>query len=159
MWFKLNKVMKELKKNKYASIAIIGFFVLIILGFGLYKFLFPNAGSPVYGNRLDGIEAVAISKDDLKNINAKLEEQENIISVKSDVSGRTVNFTLTVKEGTKAADAKKYPLSVVQEFTEEQRAYFDFQVFITSENKEENGYPIIGYMNKNNDEFSFSSAS
>ena len=49
-------IKKMLKNNRYSCLAIGIFIVLIIVGFLLYKLLFPNTGTPIYGNRLDGIE-------------------------------------------------------------------------------------------------------
>ena len=154
----MNKNLKELKKNKYTTIAIIVFFVLIILGFVLYKFLFPNQGKPVYGNRLDGIENVAISSNDLKDLDAKLSRNDKVVKSKSDLKGRTVNVILTVKKQTSVNDAKALTSAVTKEFDKEQLSYFDFQVFIVSESEEDTGYPIIGYKSKVNDSFSFSNA-
>ena len=154
----MNKNLKELKKNKYTTIAIIVFFVLIILGFVLYKFLFPNQGKPVYGNRLDGIENVAISTNDLKDLDEKLSSNDKAVKSKSDLKGRTVNVILTVKKQTSVNDAKALTSAVTKEFDKEQLSYFDFQVFIVSESEEDKGYPIIGYKSKVNDSFSFSNA-
>lgn len=154
----MNKNLKELKKNKYTTIAIIVFFVLIILGFVLYKFLFPNQGKPVYGNRLDGIENVAISTNDLKDLDEKLSSNDKVVKSKSDLKGRTVNVILTVKKQTSVNDAKALTSAVTKEFDKEQLSYFDFQVFIVSESEEDKGYPIIGYKSKVNDSFSFSNA-
>lgn len=154
----MNKNLKELKKNKYTTIAIIVFFVLIILGFVLYKFLFPNQGKPVYGNRLDGIENVAISTNDLKDLDEKLSSNDKVVKSKSDLKGRTVNVILTIKKQTSVNDAKALTSAVTKEFDKEQLSYFDFQVFIVSESEEDKGYPIIGYKSKVNDSFSFSNA-
>ena len=155
----MNKLLKEMKNNKYTILAIIGFFLLVALGFVLYNFLFPNAGSPVYGNRLDGIEKVMVSDDDFSKIVEELKENKIISEAKGYLSGRSIKFIVTVNEGTKEKDAKKIPDSIVEHFSAEQKTYFDFEVFILSSNEEEKGYPIIGYMNRSNSEFSFSKAS
>lgn len=155
----MKKVIKELRKNKYTTLAIIIFFLVIILGIVLYNYLFPQSGSPVYGNRLDGIDDVEITKNDLDDINKKIEEEASVSTSKANISGRTVNFILTVKEDTKGADAKNLSMIIAESFSQEQRDYFDIQVFIVCEDKEADGYPIIGYMDKNKDVFSFASAS
>ena len=69
-------IKKMLKNNKYSVIAIAIFIILIIVGYALYKLLFPNAGTPIYGNRLDGIEAVDYTKDELETIVTKIKEKE-----------------------------------------------------------------------------------
>ena len=155
----MKKVFNELRKNKYTTLAIVAFFLIVVLGILLYNYLFSSSGSPVYGNRLDGIEEVAIDEKDLKSANEKMKENSIVASSKSNISGRTINFILTVKEGTPGDDAKKLPMMVLENFSKEQKAYFDIQVFIVCEDDKAQGYPIIGYMDKNKDVFSFSSAS
>ena len=155
----MNKILSEIKKNKYTTLAIVGFILLLVLGIVLYNFLFPNAGSPVYGNRLDGIDEVMVTEKDFDKIEEKLKNEKNIEEIKGYLSGRSIKFIVTVKEGTKAEDAKKIPNLIVEDFSKEQKTYFDYEVFILSSIEEEKGYPIIGYMNRSNTEFSFSSAS
>ena len=136
-----NKLIKEIKKNKYTSIAVLSFVILLILLFILYKAIMPSLGTPVYGNRLDGIEEVEITNEKINSLDEKVS---------------TVNTVVTVIEGTKAATAKKITDVVLKEFDEDQVAYYDFQVFIKSENDKEDNYPIIAYKNKSNDKFSYS---
>ena len=49
---------------------------MIIVGFLLYKLLFPNTGTPIYGNRLDGINDVNYTKDSLNVIAEKIKEEK-----------------------------------------------------------------------------------
>ena len=43
----------------------------------------------------------------------------------------------------------------LDEFSESQISYYDFQIFVTKESSEENNFPIIGYKHHNNSEFSW----
>lgn len=151
-----NKIIKEIKKNKYTSIAVLSFIVLLILLFIIYKAIMPSLGTPVYGNRLDGIEEVEITNEKINEIDEKVSKEDYVSSSKTNVSGKTVNTVVTVIEGTKASTAKKVTDVVLKEFDEDQVAYYDFQVFIKSENDKEDNYPIIAYKNKSNDKFSYS---
>lgn len=154
-----NKLIKEIKKNKYTSIAVVAFIALLLLLFIIYKAVMPSLGTPVYGNRLEGIEKVEITTNKMSELDKKLEKEKYVSSSKTNVSGKTVDVVVTVIEKTKPSDAKKITDVVLKEFDKDQVAYYDFQVFIKSENSKEKGYPIIAYKNKSNDKFSYSSAS
>ena len=149
-------ILNEIKKNKYTSIAIIAFVVLLILVFILYKAIMPSLGTPVYGNRLDGIEKVEITTTKINELDKALEEETYVTNAKTNLSGKTLNTIITVKEGTKAATAKKITSKVLSKFDKDQIAYYDFQVFIKNENDKEKSYPIIAYKNKSNENFSYS---
>ena len=153
-----SKLINEIKKNKYTSIAVVVFIALLLLLFIIYKAVMPSLGTPVYGNRLDGIEKVEITTTKMGELDGKIENEKYVSSCKTNVSGKTVDIVVTVIEKTKPKDAKKITDVILKEFDEEQVAYYDFQVFIKSENSKETGYPIIAYKNKSNDNFSYSSA-
>ena len=151
-----SKINKIVKRNKYSVIAIAIFVVLLIVAYIGYKVFFPNNGTPVYGNRLDGITEVDFSKDELNTIVSNLEEKDAVVSAKIDESGKILNIIITVKEDTKSDDAKKIATEIISYVTDDQKAYFDFQVFIKNESEEAKGYPMIGYKNKTSDGFIFS---
>lgn len=149
-------ILSEIKKNKYTSIGIIAFIVLLILVFIIYKAIMPSLGTPVYGNRLDGIEKVEITSTKINELDKVLEEESYVTNAKTNLSGKTLNTVITVKEGTKASTAKKITSKVLSKFAKDQIAYYDFQVFIKNENNKEKSYPIIAYKNKSNESFSYS---
>lgn len=150
---------KDLKNNQYTLIGIIAFVILIIAGFMLYRFLFPNIGSPVYGNRLDGIEEVKITATELTKLESTLKENKIVKNVSTNIKGKIFNVIITVADGTKATDAKNLTSIIVDGIEQKQKEYYDIQVFLKNENEEANGYPIIGYLNKELKTFSYSSAS
>ena len=154
----MKKVQEIFKNNRYTVIAIIAFILLVILGFAVYSFLFPNIGSPVYGNRLDGIEDVEIKEEQTNKIEKEIKAKEFVSAASSYMKGRIFNVFVTVKDGTSVEDAKSVTTIVMDNLEKDQRAYFDIQVFLTNENAEASGYPIIGYLNKESENFSYSEA-
>ena len=85
-----NKLIKEIKKNKYTSIAVVAFIALLLLLFIIYKAVMPSLGTPVYGNRLEGIEKVEITTNKMNELDKKLEKEKYVSSSKTNVSGKTV---------------------------------------------------------------------
>ena len=152
----MNKIVKEIKNNKFTVMAVLGFALLLGLGYGTYLLIVPQ-NSALCGNRLEGMEKVAISNSDFTNLFKELEKNDSIVKATGNLNRcKTVNVTLTIKKGVKQADAKKLAPLVSNFFSKEQQAYFDFQVFFKNENKDEKGYPMIGYLAKNAKSYSFS---
>ena len=96
----------------------------------------------IYGTRLDGIDKVKVSSEQKKKVETKLSESTKKVEVK--VSGKIVNTTITTNDDTSLDDAKKLADSVLEEFTDAQKKFFDFQFFIKND-KNEKQFPIIGY--------------
>ena len=148
-------IKKMLKNNKYSVIAIAIFIILIIVGYALYKLLFPNAGTPIYGNRLDGIEAVDYTKDELETIVTKIKEKE-VVDASINENGKIINVTVIVKDKPKKEDAITFSKIILENSTKDQINYFDFQIFVKSEKDDYKSNSIIGYKNKIANDFTFS---
>lgn len=148
----MSKFLKDLKKNKYTTVSIVIFILLIFLGYGVYKILIPNNGTPVYGNRLEGIDEVEVTKKQLQELDEEIVNESFVIESNSYTNGRIVNIILTIKEGVKEKDAKKITSTIVEYFTKDQLSYYDLELFITCEDE---SYSIIGYKNKNMEDFTF----
>lgn len=152
------KSFKHLYRNNKYTIIVLGIFlVLLVLAFASYNLIFPNLGKPVYGNRLNGIENVKISKDELKELGKELEKKDYVTSATVSVTGRIIKPIITVKKGTKPEDAKKLTEVLLKYFEEEYVEFYDMEIFIKNEEKE-SGYPIIGYKSRNAKTFTYSNA-
>ena len=136
------KIIKFLKKNS-STVVGVSVFILVIVAALLIKNLFMyDENQAIYGTRLDGIDKVKVSSEQKKKVETKLSESTKKVEVK--VSGKIVNTTITTNDDTSLEDAKKLADSVLEEFTDAQKKFFDFQFFIKND-KNENQFPIIGY--------------
>lgn len=145
--------MNFIKRNKGTIIAIAVFIVLVIILFQLKNIFFPNTGKAIYGNRLDGIDKVEISDSTYKEVENKLKE-EAISNVSTSTSGKLVKIFITVNDDVTIDTAKSYGGKVLEPFTNEQKKFYDFQIYI-SKNTESKEFPIIGYKHHNNDNISW----
>jgi len=146
--------MKIIKKNKFTIIAIILFIGLV---FGLYqvkKIFFPNEGKAIYGDRLVG--KVEVADEIYQQVKTKIQENEKVEQVDIRENGETINISITVKNDTSIEDSKKTINNVLEPFTDSQKGYYDFQIFIYKTDKAENNFPIIGYKHHNSTEFVWS---
>jgi len=150
----LNKALKEIKKYRYTTIAIILFLLVLLVASILFNMFFGGRGKPVYGNRLDGIENVQVTENDFSKTSDTLKKEKIVVDAKGSLSGRILNYTITVKSKTKTSDAKALTKIILNDLSNEQKAYFDIQVFFVCED-ETAGYPLIGYKNKEKKGFSY----
>lgn len=135
--------MKYIKKNKKTFIAIGIFLLFVILLIPIKMALFPNSGKAIYGDRLDGIEKVPISNKTSANLKDKFKE-DAVRDVTYRISGKTVELIITVAPEVSVDTAKKYGSKSLEVFSEDERKFYDFQIFVTKE-ETSNEFPIIGY--------------
>ena len=157
----MDRIIKEFKKQKYTTICIVIFIILLIVAYLIYNMIFGGRGTPIMGNRLDGIEEVVVQDDTWNNILNNLKDNENVVDAKKVTENegsedRILNIIVVMKDGVKNSEAKKLTTLVTDELSESQLAYFDIETYFTNENTESSGYPMIAYKNKNSDSFSYS---
>lgn len=144
--------MEFIKKHK--TICIIAVVILLVF-IGLYLFirkLSPDARKNLYGNRLEGIEKVKINTDRVDSMILELKKVDGIKDVKYNIKGRLINITLKVIKDLDVNKAKEYSTKTLEYFGEKEKKYYDMQIFIISEEENEN-YPFIGYRHKTRQEF------
>ena len=137
--------MRYIKKNKLTSFVILIFILVVILGAYIYNTFFGSGRSEAYGDRLDGIEAVEITKEQYDSVKEKLKENEKVTKVTTNLKGKIVNIIMTVKDDVSKTDAKKIAEVALKVFEKEQLEFYDIQIFVKKENVELNDFPIIGY--------------
>ena len=143
-----------IKNNKVTVIAFIICVIFVILVFALKLTFFPNEGTAIYGDRLDGIEKVEITDSDQKNIIKSLEEKDEVKNADTDIKGRTLNVLITVNDDVELDSSKALTSSVIDNLKKDQTGYYDIQIYISKDN-DDTRYPIIGYKHQDKDEFSW----
>ena len=142
-----------LKKNKFTVFALVFLVLLFILIICAKELFFPNVGSAIYGDRLNGI--VEVKKEDKETIVNSLKENENVVEAKSSVTGKTLEVFITVKDEVSLGDAKKIGSSILEKVSDEIKKDYDIQVYISKNSKEQNNFPIIGNKHVKNEGFSW----
>lgn len=142
--------MEFFKRNKVT--VIIGTIFLVIMiaaGIALVKLVYPDSKKDLYGNRLDGIEEVLIEDVKIEEIKQSLTDTGKVNTVTYDLKGRLVNFIVDVKKDIDKVTSRALTDKILTSFTEEQKNFYDFQVFLTSvEDETSEIYPMIGYKHK-----------
>lgn len=134
--------MRKLRKYRGTIVGIIVFVALVVGGFYLKNIIAPDESQAIYGERLEGRDAVKITDATKKKVQDAL--KENTTSVKVRVAGKIVNVTIELKGEVSRDDAKKMGTTALEQFSEQEVAFYDFQFLIKNENNKEQ-FPIIGY--------------
>ena len=140
--------MRFVKEHKFTVFVIILFILVVVLLYFSYNLFFTNGGKPEYGNRLDGIEEVEITKADQEKMESEIKKDKGVTNVSFDISGRTLNIVITVGNDVSVDDAKKIGNNSYASLNEKQIRFYAIQVFIKKEDSAKNNFPIIGYKQK-----------
>ena len=143
-----------IKNNKVTVVAFIICVIFVILVFAVKLTFFPNEGTAIYGDRLDGIEEVEITDKQQEDIIKSLEDKDEVKEVSCDIKGHTLNVLITVDDDVELDPAKALTSSITDNLEEDQTSYYDIQVFISKDN-DDTRFPIIGYKHQNKDGFSW----
>lgn len=142
--------MNFIKRHKKLCIVGLILIILIIMLVFLLKAFSVDYSLDEYGDRLDGIEKVEISKkasDKLVNDTKALDE---VKKVKYRLKGRLVYIEITFNEDVSVETAKEIATKTLDNFTDKQKKYYDIQ-FILSNEKDIEGYPELGSKHKSSE--------
>ena len=141
--------MKKLIQNhKKLAIAIGISLVLLLIIIAFFVMLLVGGSSNKYGNRLDGIEEVEISNDELDTIAIEMKEKEGINDVSIRIQGKIINVILTFNSDIDSKKAEEIATSTLESFSEEQLDFYNVQYFLTRESTGEDDTPYVVTGNK-----------
>ena len=134
--------MKFVKKNISAVVAIV-VFVLVVVGLLYFKEVFSgDDATAIYGSRLEGREKIEITEERINQLKKAINDSSNETTVR--IAGRIIEVIVEVKDDVSIKDAKELGTPIVYAFTEEERAYYDIQIFLKNK-KNTQQFPAIGY--------------
>lgn len=146
--------MSFIRKNKFVIIAIGVFLILVVLGFQIATMLFPEEGTALYGDRLDGIEEVELSNSKLTKIESNLKSDGAVKEADVSVAGKIVEVIITVQDDTSVDTAKALNTKVLDSLSNKEKKFYDIQIFVKKDS-EATDFPIIGYKHHAKDTFSW----
>lgn len=137
--------MRYLKKNKWVAIPIVVFVVVMVFAVvGIINLVVPNSSKNLYGNRLENIENYRVQEGTISLIKENLLQNEKVKEVTYDNKGRLINFIIKVDASMDRVTAEGLTAKIMSGMDEKIKEYYDFQVFIKTEEESEI-FPIIGY--------------
>ncbi|MBR3210686.1 MAG: hypothetical protein IKF71_01975 [Bacilli bacterium] len=140
--------MKFFKKHKTITLILLIIIAVLLAYLILKDTVNFDESTAVYGNRLDGIDKVKITDEQKTQVQDVTKEKSTSTTVR--VAGKLVNIIIRTIPEASLEDAKAMGPAVLGVFSDEQKAFYDFQFLIdNSENQEQ--FPIIGYMQHSRD--------
>lgn len=144
--------MTFIRKHKFAIVvSIIFIIVLLAIIFSLIRILSEDENDK-YGKRIAGIENVKITDSRIDNVKGKILDDQNINKITFRLDGKLVKFFIEVKKDAVELNVESILNIIIDKFTEEEKSFYDFEVFITCEEKQKL-YPMIAYKHRNNQVF------
>lgn len=143
----LEKVKNWIKNNRGFTVIILLALVLVIILTIIFISLLKGNSSSKYGNRLDGIDDVKISKEEYDSVKKEVTDTDLVEDVSIRLQGKIVYTTIVLKSDTSVDKAKEIAGNTIDNYTEDELKYYDFSYFLKW-NKEEEITVITG--NKHN---------
>ncbi len=126
-------------------IACLGISVALLLKY----FYFGNGGSK-YGDRLDGIETVAITDDKKNSVVDDIKQRKNVKDAKVEVSGKIIYIRIAFNAGADLDTSKAIAVKTLEKFSDEEKAVYDIHFTLVFEKSEtSDGITIMGSKNVN----------
>lgn len=154
---KMKKLLDGLKdlisRHKILSIICILAFIIVIMMIYIFCSIFVG-GSDKYGNRLEGIKEVEISKSKLSELKGKIEDNGEVDSAKVRIEGKIIYIDIKFTNETSKDKAKELANKVLDEFDKDEKNFYDFE-FILTQNDTEKGFKLTGTKGPKTKEISF----
>ena len=153
--------MKKIKdlflRHKILSVmSLISLVIIIILLYFFLSIFVSNNNS--YGNRLNGIDKVTISKKELKDISKTLSDKSEVSEASVRIQGKIIYFNIVFVNDISLDTAKSVAYSTLENFDEKEKKFYDFGYFLTqsgSKDEENSGFKITGYMHAGQNEITY----
>ena len=145
---------RYLKEHKVVVVALILVLFIVAVAFVAKDIFFSNSDNAVYGDRLEGIEAVKIEKKQQEEITTNLKNDSTVKNATYSIQGKIINIIITVNDDVGVDTAKSLSGKVLEKLDDAQKKFYDIQLFIKKESDATN-FPIIGYKHHNKDNFSW----
>ena len=139
-----------LQRNKVIIIlTLIVLVCVVIMALCLLANFYGGNDGDKYGRRTEGIEKVEITSARQSEIESKLEADEfisNRTSIK--IQGKIIYLRIVFEEGITLADAQAKAVTVLEEFSDEEKNFYDFHFTLKQASSETSeGFTIAGAKN------------
>lgn len=146
------KGIKKFYQDNRVFVILMGIVLVcvIIMAVCLLSYFYGSKDSSVYGERLDGIDAVTIEESRQTEIESKLNTDALISSSDIMVTGKIVYVKIDFVETASLVEARGIALKLLDEFSDEEKKFYDFHFTLKQKKNETgSGFIISGAKNVN----------
>ncbi len=145
--------MNFIKQYKMTLAAILVFIILVVAGHFAYSLLVTNNESDICYGRDEGKDLHPIASETYQKVKESLESQKFVSNVSTDEKCLLVKVSVTVSNDATTDQAKSLGKLVLDEFSDDQKSFYDFQLIVSKEDKEKTDFPMIASKHKTSSEF------
>ena len=142
--------MKKKKVIKLVTIILVLLIAFLAI-FMIYQNLFASSNN----TRFDGVEDHKLTNDEINPAKDAFKEIETIDDVDIFINSKIIKIVVNLKEDVDFEQIKTLSNQVLTNFSEDNLAFYDVEIYVESMNEESEIYPQIGYKHKSNSEFSW----
>lgn len=132
----MKKILNWIQKNTGLFIVLLLTLVLLIFILVIFIKLLSYNSSNKYGNRLEGIEEVTISSETYDEVEKEIMDTNQVDNVNIRLQGRIVYTTIVLKKDISVKNAKKIASNTLNNYSDEELAYYDFSYFLKWEDED-----------------------
>lgn len=132
----MERITKWIKRNKGLFIVLLLTLILLIFIIVIFVKLLVGNSKDKYGNRLDGIENIMISKETYDGVKSEVMDTTLVEEVSVRRQGKIVYTTIILKADTGRDKAKEIAANTLDNYSEEELAFYDFSFFLKWEGEE-----------------------
>lgn len=144
--------MKNLIKNKKLVI-VLAIIILVILFIILMKLIGGNKS--IYGDRCSDRDNYKLSNDTITKAKDTINELENVSNIEIYTKLCTVKIIIELKDDVELEKVKNMSNELLKVFSAKELKYYDFSLYVTSENKDSETYPINVTKHNSKDAFAW----
>ena len=126
----MERITKWIKRNKGLFIVLLLTLILLIFIIVIFVKLLVGNSKDKYGNRLDGIENIMISKETYDGVKSEVMDTTLVEEVSVRRQGKIVYTTIILKADTGRDKAKEIAANTLDNYSEEELAFYDFSFFL-----------------------------
>ena len=145
---------KLLWRHKLLSLICLCAFAIVLIMLYVFCSIFVG-GNGKYGHRLDGIDEVRISSKELSSITSKFKKGDNVNNASLRLEGKIVYVDIEFNKDTNKDKAKEIANSVLGEFSDDEKAFYDFEFILFQKTDDDKGFKLTGTKSPKKDKISW----
>jgi len=147
-------MIKWMKNHKWTVTIIIIFLIMMFVLSKVYDLVVVNRGKPVYGDRIENIKSIEITKTNVNNLKAGIKESPKVKDVAYSLAGKVITVRITMLDDASLEEAKTAGNKVLEYFDKEQQSNYGIQVFLLKDG-DDLKFPVVGYKHYTNAKISW----
>ena len=147
----MKKFRNFIKRHKILTI-VLSFFLLIIILSVVLALISSSKGA---GSRCSDSKKYTISSKTQKSVESRIKEIEQVKDVDIYTKLCTIKIIISLKDDVDIEVIKTMSNDILTKFSEKELKYYDFALYVTSDNKKSETYPINVSKHKTSDSFAW----